>query len=119
MFQLIRIVEFSYLTTVSYSMYFDYPFGLYSEYPSLLIQDVVLMILIVLYDRKPKKQLILFVPLAIICHSLIGLKFVPRWLPVLALVSLVLGQLSEFLLHDLSLELFGADWNLKQSSPTL
>ncbi|KAI1297922.1 Mannose-P-dolichol utilization defect 1 protein [Halotydeus destructor] len=91
------MLEFwSYLTTVSYSIYFDYPFGLYSEYPFLLIQDVLILILIINYEDRDNTVLRAFIPTAVAIHLTIGLKLVPKWLPVVALsCSSPVGVLSK------------------------
>lgn len=69
-------------------MYFAYPFGLYSEYPPLLLQDAIIMLLMVLYTTATvDKMLIAFVPFTLLAHSFIALKMAPNFVPIALLVS--------------------------------
>jgi hypothetical protein len=51
------MLEFwSYSTTLSYSMFFGYPFKMYSEYPPLILQDLILFLLIMRSDRESQEK---------------------------------------------------------------
>ncbi|TSV02055.1 PQ-loop repeat-containing protein 3 [Bagarius yarrelli] len=47
-----------FIVFVSYQMYYDYPPPLYLEYPILIAQDIVLLILILHYNRNMKHSLL-------------------------------------------------------------
>ncbi|KAF4089859.1 hypothetical protein AMELA_G00043150 [Ameiurus melas] len=47
-----------FIVFVSYQMYYDYPPPTYLEYPILIAQDVILLILILHYNRNMKHSLI-------------------------------------------------------------
>ncbi|XP_047668874.1 solute carrier family 66 member 3 isoform X2 [Tachysurus fulvidraco] len=47
-----------FIVFVSYQMFYDYPPPTYLEYPILIAQDVVLLILILHYNRNMKHSLI-------------------------------------------------------------
>lgn len=77
-------------------MHFDYPFGLYSEYPSLLVQDVLLLLLIVHYERQQSSNTAIkaFLPASLMIHLLIGYKWVPRYVPLLMLVGFLIDYVN-------------------------
>ena len=118
---------FSYSSTLSYSMYFGYPFKMYSEYPPLLLQDLILFLLIMRSDRggleseqqaliNKKKHdsntmngkkngimsriniLKIFIPVNIAFHTMIALRLFPRFIPILSIsISSPIGVISKFL----------------------
>lgn len=110
------MLEFwSYSTTLSYSMFFGYHFKMFSEYPPLILQDLILFLLIMRSDRESQEleqQLIqlkktdspskttnngktsfinkinklnLFITFTIAVHAMIALRFFPRVVPIILL----------------------------------
>lgn len=103
----------NFMTSVSYSAYFDYPRSLYLEYSGLILQSLIIFGLVIKYSSNGKKSpsekqasssfpnnslMILLLISMTILHSLIAFQFFEHWIPTaVILTSLPSGSLSRII----------------------